>query len=159
MPGIQNIIRKHVHLLRSSPQITEISPAKSIFHAYLQIKNLKEILLLRDFKLQSSSTGWHYHIHQKLTCSSKNVTYLAMCCKCNLQYVGSTSTESKIRFHNHKSNMLNNRRTYELVVHRKSSQHDISQMRFIIIEKIISFQTPLPLNQLLFPGEAYWMTQ
>ena len=28
LPDIQNIIRKHVHLIRSSPQITEISPAK-----------------------------------------------------------------------------------------------------------------------------------
>ena len=35
--------------------------------------------------------------------------------------------------------MLKNRRTRELVVHFNSSQHDISQMRFIIIEQIISF--------------------
>ena len=39
------------------------------------------------------------------------------------------------------------------------SQHDISQMRFIIIEQIISFQTPLHLDQLLLIREAYWMTQ
>ena len=104
--------------------------------------------LLQASKFQSSATGRHYAIRQKLSCSSKNVIYLATCCKCNLQYVGSTSTEFKIRFRNHKSNMLNN-----------SSQHDISQIRFIIIEQIISFKNPLHLDQLLLTREAYWMTQ
>ena len=180
LPDIQSIIRKHVHLLRSSPQITESFPAKSVFPAYRRTKNLKEILapskfrpssaanqtvnkggcfkceknrcdlcknfLLQTSKFQSSATGRHYPIRQKLSCSSKNVIYLATCCKCNLQYVGSTSTEFKIRFRNHKSNMLNNRRTCELAVHYNSSQHDISQMRFIIIEQIISFQNPLHLD-------------
>ena len=70
-----------------------------------------------------------------------------------------TSTEFKIRFRNHKSNMLNNRRTCELAVHFNSSQHDISQIRFIIIEQIISFKNPLHLDQLLLTREAYWMTQ
>ena len=110
-------------------------------------------------KFQSSATGRHYPIRQKLSCSSKNVIYLARCCKCNLQYVGSTSTEFKIRFRNHKSNMLNNRRTCELAVHYNSSQHDISQINFIIIEQITSFQNPLHLDQLLLTREAYWMTQ
>ena len=90
--------------------------------------------LLQASKFQSSVTGRHYAIRQKLSCSSKNVIYLATCCKCSLQYVGSTSTEFKIRLRNHKSNMLNNRRTCELAVHFNSSQHDISQIRFIVIE-------------------------
>lgn len=193
LPDIQNIIRRHFHLLRSSPQMTEIFPAKSVFPAYRRTKNLKEVLapskfrpssaanqtdneggcfkcdknrcdlcknfLLQTSKFQSSATGRHYPIRQKLSCSSKNVIYLARCCKCNLQYVGSTSTEFKIRFRNHKSNMLNNRRTCELAVHYNSSQHDISQINFIIIEQITSFQNPLHLDQLLLTREAYWMTQ
>jgi len=63
-----------------------------------------------------------------------------MFCKHNLQYVGFTSTEFKIRLLNHKLNMLNNRRTCELVIHNNSSQHDISEMSFIIIEQIASFR-------------------
>ena len=55
--------------------------------------------------------------------------------------------------------MLNNRRTCELAVHYNSSQHDISQINFIIIEQITSFQNPLHLDQLLLTREAYWMTQ
>ena len=35
-----------------------------------------------------------------------------------------------------------------MAVHFNSSQHDISQMSFVIIEQIISFQTPLHLDQL-----------
>ena len=193
LPDIQNIIKKHFHLLRSSPQTTEIFPAKSVFPAYRQTKNLKEVLapskfrpspaamqtvntggcfkcdknrcdlcknfLLHASKFRSSATGRQYPIRQKLTCSSKNVIYLATCCKCDLQYVGSTSTEFKIRFRNHKSSMLNNRRTCELAVHFNSSQHDISQISFVIIEQITSFQTSLHLDQLLLTREAYWMTQ
>ena len=51
--------------------------------------------------------------------------------------------------------MLNNRRTCELAVHYNSSQHDISQIDFIIIEQITSFQNPLHLDQLLLTREAY----
>ena len=116
-------------------------------------------VLLQASKFQSSATGRHYPIRQKLSCSSKNVIYLAMCCKCNLQYVDSTSTEFKIRFRNHKSNMLNNRRTCELAVHYNSSQHDTSQINFIIIEQITSSQNPLHLDQLLLTREAHWMMQ
>ena len=47
----------------------------------------------------------------------------------------------------------------ELAVHYNSSQHDISQINFIIIEQITSFQNPLHLDQLLLTREAYWMTQ
>jgi len=39
-----------------------------------------------------------------------NVIYLASCRKCHLQYVGSTTTDFRIRFRNHKSAMLTNKR-------------------------------------------------
>ena len=113
LPDVQNIIRRHLHLLRSSPQITEIFPAKSVFPAYRRTKNLKEVLapskfrpssaanqtgneggcfkcdknrcdlcknfLLQASKFQSSATGRHFSIGQKVSCSSKNVIYLARC--------------------------------------------------------------------------------
>ena len=123
LPDIQNIIKKHFHLLRSSPQNAENFRAKSVFPAYRRTKNLKEVLapfklrqnsaanqmfnegaclkcdknrcdlcknfLLQASKFQSSATGRHYPIRQKLPCSSKNIIYLATCYKCNLQYVES----------------------------------------------------------------------
>ena len=110
-------------------------------------------------KFQSSATGRQYPIQQKLSCSSKNVIYLATCAKCNLQYVGSTSTEFKVRFRNHKSNMLKNKRTCELAIHFDNSEHEISQINFIIIEQIRSFENSLHLEQLLVTREAYWTAQ
>jgi len=44
--------------------------------------------------------------------------------------------------------MLNNRRTNELAVHYNSSEHDISQISFIVIEQISTFQNHLQLEQL-----------
>ena len=66
--------------------------------------------LIQDSKFKRFSTGRTYKINQDLSCSSKNVDYLASCYKCNLQYVGSTSTEFKVHFRNHKSSMLTNKK-------------------------------------------------
>ena len=55
--------------------------------------------------------------------------------------------------------MLNNRRTNELAVHYNSSEHDISQISFIVIEQISTFQNHLQLEQLLLTREAYWTSQ
>ena len=64
--------------------------------------------------------------------------------------------EFKVRFRNHKSSMLNNRRTCELVVDYNNSEHDISQISFIVIEQISTFQNHLDLEQLLLTRETYW---
>ena len=40
--------------------------------------------LIQASKFQSSATGRHYPIQQKLSCSSQNVIYFATCAKCNL---------------------------------------------------------------------------
>ena len=50
--------------------------------------------------------------------------------------MGSTSTEFKVRFRNHKSSMLTNKKTCELAVHFNCTQHVISEISFIVIEKI-----------------------
>ena len=76
--------------------------------------------------------------------------------------MGSTSTEFKVRFRNHKSNMLKNKRTCELAIHYNNSEHEISQINFIIIEQIRqirSFENSLHLEQLLLTREAYWTAQ
>ena len=41
-----------------------------------------------------------------MMCDSKNVIYLASCKKCNLQYIGSSTTDFRVRFCNHKSAMV-----------------------------------------------------
>ena len=59
--------------------------------------------LIQDSSFKSFATGRIYEINQRLTCSSRYVNYLASFNKCKLQYVGSTTTEFKVRFRNHKS--------------------------------------------------------
>ena len=106
--------------------------------------------LIQASKFQSSATGRQYPI--------QIVIYLATCAKCNLQYVGSTSTEFKVRFRNHKSNMLKNKRTCELAIHFNDSEHEISQINFIIIEQIRSFENSSHLERLLLT-RTYWTAQ
>ena len=193
LPDIQKVIQKHAHLLRSSPELLEIFPSKSIFPAFRRTKNLKDILapsrfsvdrginqleketggcfkcssrcdlcknfLIQDSKFKSFSTGRTYKINQNLSCSSKNVVYLASCMKCNLQYVGSTSTEFKVRFRNHKSSMRTNKKTCELAVHFNCNQHEISEINFIVIERITSQGDAAYIDRLFLTREAYWTAQ
>ena len=49
LPDIQRVIQRHVHLLRSSPELLEIFPSKSIFPAYRRTKNLNDILAPSKF--------------------------------------------------------------------------------------------------------------
>ena len=78
--------------------------------------------LYQNFFVESKSfpsfrMGKKYTIHSRLSCDSKNIIYLAACRKCRLQYVGSTTTDYRIRFCNHKSAMLTNKKTCEVAVH------------------------------------------
>ena len=194
LPDIQKIIKKHAHLLRSSPELVEIFPSKSIFPAYRRTKNLKELLapsrfsskaigdqnqeeangcfkcnkkrcdlcqhfLIQDTKFQSFASNRIYRINQQLSCTSKNVIYLASCNLCRKQYVGSTSTEFKVRFRNHKSSMINNKKTCELAIHFNCFHHEIHQISFIIIEQILNHKNSTHLEQLLLTREAYWTSQ
>ena len=52
-----------------------------------------------------------------------------------------------------------NKRTCELAIHYNNSEHEISQIKFIIIEQIRSFENSLHLEQLLLTREAYWTAQ
>jgi len=99
--------------------------------------------LIQGCNFQSSATGCQYSMRQNLSCPSRNVIYLSTCNKCNLQYVGSSSTEFKVRFCNHKSTMLNNKRTCELAV----------------IEQITKFKNSTHLDQLLLTREVFWTAQ
>ena len=40
---------------------------------------------------------------EKINCNSVNVIYLVQCKRCNIQYVGSTSTKFRLRFNNYKA--------------------------------------------------------
>ena len=106
----------------------------------------------------STSTHRYYTIRQHLDCKSKNVIYLATCKKCNVQYVGSTSNEFKVRFRNHKSAMLTSKTTCELAVHFNRAEHQMSDFEFIVIEKVVN-ESEDHLDRRLLTREAFWCSQ
>lgn len=100
--------------------------------------------LAQVFKFKSFSIGRTYKINQNLSCSSKNVVYLASCIKCNLQYVGSTSTafkvfsQSQIRY-----------------AHKKKKR---VSLQFILIVSNMIFLTLVSLLQRKLPVRATQLT-
>ena len=115
--------------------------------------------LIQDSKFKSSSTARTYKINQNLSWSSKIVVYLSSCNKCNLQYVGPTSTAFTVCFRNHKLSMLTNKKTCELAVHFNCTKHEISEISFIVIEKITSQGDAAHIDRLLLTREAHWTVQ
>ena len=141
LPDVRNIIKRHLSILHSNPKLKELFPRGSVIPAFRRPKNLTPSCfkiaeegqishhnngcfkcdrnrcdLCQNFCVESKSfpsfrTGKKYTIHSRLSCDSKNVIYLASCRKCHLQYVGSTTTDFRIRFRNHKSAMLTNKNT------------------------------------------------
>ena len=96
-------------------------------------------------------------IRSNLTCDSKNVIYLVSCKKCQLQYIGSTTTEFKVRFRNHKSSMITNKKSCEVAVHFNSTPHSLQDFSFQCIDQIN--QDCAEFDKFLITKEAYWSAQ
>ena len=90
-----------------------------------------------------------YWIEQSITRTSRNIIYLATCTRCTLQYVGSTTTEFKVRFRNHKSSMLTNKKTCEGALHFNCGEHAVKDFEFIGIEKIYHLNSNRSLDNVL----------
>ena len=120
--------------------------------------------LCQNFFVESKSfpsfrTGKNYNIHSRLSCDSKNVIYLASCKKCRLQYVGSTTTDFRIRFRNHKSAMLTNKKTCEVAVHFNKIPHTLGDFTFQCIDQVQAQNNSEEIERLLITKEAYWSAQ
>ena len=107
----------------------------------------------------STCTSRKYFIRQHLHCKSKNVVYLITCNKCNVQYVGSTTNEFKVRFRNHKSAMSTKKNTCEVAIHFNKETHVLSDFVFVIIEQIGNFSDQNSLDHRLLTREAFWSAQ
>ena len=108
--------------------------------------NLCKNVLIESNFFQSFQTNRKYFIKPRLSCDSKNVIYLASCNKCRLQYVGSTATQFKVRFRNHKSSMVTNKKPVR------------SQYIITIVRMSFNDCTEI-LDKLLITKEAYWSAQ
>ena len=98
---------------------------------------------MQSLKFRTITTGHWYPIRQRLSSSSRNVTYLASCNKRNSQHVDSTSTEFKVKFGKQKLFMIQNRKTSEflIAVHFSCSGHAISQICFAVIKQITKLKS------------------
>ena len=115
-------------------------------------------LLVNSQTFFSAHTGKIYFVRQKLSCNSANVIYLVHCKKCNLQYVGSTTTEFKVRFRNHKSSIKTNKKTCEVAIHFNRTPHVLSDFTFQCIDQIRNSASE-DTEKLLITKEAYWSAQ
>ena len=99
----------------------------------------KNFLIESNF-FQSFQTNRKYFIKPRLSRDSKNVIYLASCNKCRFQYVGSTATQFKVRFRNHKSSMVTNKKTCEVAVHYNNSPHALKRLFFPVYRSGVCYQ-------------------
>ena len=188
LPSIGKILNSHRHLIDNSLSLSKIFPKGSIIPSFRRTKNIQEILarprrtnldhserqgcfkckgkcdLCKNFLVESdhfssASTGRSYPIRQQLHCKSKNVIYLITCNKCNVQYVGSTTNEFKVRFRNHKSAMSTKKNTCEVAIHFNKETHVLSDFGFVIIEQICNFSDHNSLDNRLLTREAFWSAQ
>ena len=122
--------------------------------------NLCHNFFVESNYFQSFQTGKSYKIRSKLSCDSKNVMYLASCKKCRLQYIGSTTTDFRVRFRNHKFAMITEKKTCEVAMHFNKTPHDLSDFSFQCINQVQA--TPnnsTNIEKLLITKEAYWSAQ
>ena len=59
----------------------------------------------------STSTKQTLKIQTNISCNSNNLIYLIECDNCGLQYIGQTKHSLRHRFHNHRFDIRNNRKT------------------------------------------------
>ena len=126
-----------------------------IIHTY----NFRNFFVESNY-FQSFQTGKSYKIRSKLSCDSKNVIYLASRKKCRLQYIGSTTTDFRVRFRNHKSSMIIKKNTCEVAVHFNKTPHDLSDFSFQCIDQVqATANNSTNIEKLLITREAYWSAQ
>jgi len=144
----------------SNTKVEEVVEVKGCFKCKRTRCDLCRNYFVESNSFQSFQTGKSYKIRLKLSCDSKNVIYLASCKKCNLQYIGSTTTDFRVRFRNHKSAMLTKKKTCEVAVHFNRTPHDLNDFSFQCIDQVqINANNTSNIEKLLITKEAYWSAQ
>ena len=142
---------------KSSPESITL-PSAGCFTCNKTRCDLCKNFLVNSQTFSSAQTGKTYFVRQKLSCNLANVIYLVHCKKCNLQYIGSTTTEFKVTFRNHKSSMKTNKKTCEVASHFNRTPHVLSDFTFQCIDQIQN-STSENTENLLITKEAYWSAQ
>ena len=144
LPGIEGLIKKHVHYLDSDKVLKKVFPNGKFSVINKRNKNPKEMVapslypkpsiksnrtivscnksdicknfLITDSKFRCTVTGKTYFIKSNLSCDSCNVIYLITCFICREQYVV-PAINFKQRFRIHKSDIKTNKDRCETALH------------------------------------------
>ena len=134
--------------------ITVISYRKAVFRVRLKDAIFAQITF---FSFSITKTGKVCPIKQTvLKLQFRQVIYLAKCKKWPIQYIGSTSTPFKVRFRNHKSSMITNKKTCEVAIHYNKIPHKLNDFEFVVMEQIDNSNNLHNIDELLLTREAYW---
>ena len=80
--------------------------------------------------------------------------FLVFCKKCQLQYIGLTTTKFKVRFRNHKSFMIT-KKSCEVAVHFNSITHSLQDCSFQCIDQSIDTKRKDGIDKPLVTKEAH----
>ena len=89
-------------------------------------------------RIKSTKTNFSKEISSSVDCSDKNVIYLIECTKnnCQEQYVGSTEQDFRTRMSQHRGYVNNQKLEKATGYHFTQKNHQLSDMKMSIIEKI-----------------------
>ena len=118
----------------------------------------KRVLNANTF-VNCATTGWCYEAVQRnvatqLNCATQGVVYVITCAKCNIQYVGQTSTKLSTRMSEHVRKIVKNDTATYVIKHFNSAGHCVDRdFRVQIIEYVGNDR------QRLLERELFWIKQ
>ncbi|CAJ0927184.1 unnamed protein product [Ranitomeya imitator] len=123
------------------------------FHAYIAINATS---VIKGDVFHHPHSGKRYNIKGYFTCDSSFVIY-AIKCPCGLLYIGETTQPIRSRISKHKSTIRCQNLLLPLPSHFIAKGHNISQLRFQILEHIPVQRRGGNIIHLLKKKEAYWI--
>lgn len=112
------------------------------------------------FKAISIPNSKPFTIKGFLNCCTKNTIYTIECIACNLQYIGCSSTELKVRIRRHLSDISNiNAVNMSAASRHFVTEHNrnVSSFKFSAIEKVKVGHRGGDTKKLLLVREAFWI--
>jgi tripartite motif-containing protein 2/3 len=155
---IKDIWHKHLPILNQHPD-TSFLTEKKFMVAYRRPRNIKDLLVKTDMKItrkelgcqpcgkprcltcrfmkktktfQSTITNQSYNINGSFNCQSNYVIYLLTCSKCNIQYVGQTSTSINSRMIAHRFDIKH--KLDKPVSKHFTTSHEICDLTLTVID-------------------------
>lgn len=160
IPKVNNILKRHYSILTQSDRMKEIfhEPPRV---AYRRARSLQDDLVNSKINkpveipkgchpcngrrcqicklmqctqtLKSTNSNFFIKINADLDCNSSNVIYVIQCNTCQAQYVGQTKSSFRIRFNNHKSDVLK-KPNLPVSRHFRQDGHSINDVSVFLVQ-------------------------